>query len=82
METSCSSDANVEEQVPLLLKIVILTGVMMVAVYILLKEQFKTCDSISVEERTKERGILVTGREPSLPVEQESTDNGELVSSC
>ena len=54
----------------------------MVAVYILLKEQFKTCDSISVEERTKERGILVTGREPLLPVEQESTDNGELVSSC
>ena len=74
---------SVEEQVSFLFKIIILIGIVMIAaVCILLKKHFKTCGHImtSIEECAKVRGALVISSEfPSPPVQQKSTDKGELV---
>lgn len=74
---------SVEEQGSWPFKIIILMGIMIIVVVcILLQKHFKTCSTISVEECAKVRGILVTGSEfPSSgpPVQQKSTDKGELV---
>jgi hypothetical protein len=71
----------VDEQVSFLFKVIILIGIVMIgAACILLKKHFKTCSPTSIEECAKVRGVLVTSSEfPSPPVQQKSTDKGELV---
>lgn len=83
---TCSLDNinSVEEQASFPFKIIVLIGIMMIAaVCILLKKHFKTYGHImtSTEECAKVRGALViSGSEfPLPPVQQKSTDKGELV---
>lgn len=84
---TCSLDNinSVEEQASFPFKIIILIGIMMiVAICILLKKHFKTYSHVhimtSIEECAKVRGALVISSEfPSPPVQQKSTDKGELV---
>ena len=53
---------------------------MIAAVCILLKRHFLPSGTTSTEECAKVRGVLVTSSEfPSPPVQQKSTDKGELV---
>ena len=84
---TCSLDNinSVEEQASFPFKIIIPIGIMMiVAICILLKKHFKTYGHVhimtSTEECAKVRGALVISSEfPSPPVQQKSTDKGELV---
>ena len=84
---TCSLDNinGMEEQASFPFKIIVLIGIIVMiaaAVCILLKKHFKTCGLImtSTEECAKVRGALVISSEfPSPPVQQKSTDKGELV---
>ena len=80
MDTCNTVDNTVGEQVSFLFAIIILIGMMIATVYILLNRHFMACGTTSTEECAKVRGVLVISSEfPSPPMQQKSTDKGELV---